>query len=150
MGCKSRDSCKNLHKKFAILPLKSQFILSLLLFVVNNKDLFMTNPENHNICTTHGNHLHLPLASLTIYQHVIHYSYTKIFNKPPLEIKNKKSQENPVNLRNIYRNSWIHVHFIYWTNSTVLGIHAYIKEIWLQVCWHLQTQFYFKIALIFI
>jgi hypothetical protein len=49
MGCNSRDSCSNLFKKLEILPLKSQYIFSLLLFVVNNTDLFWTNSENHNM-----------------------------------------------------------------------------------------------------
>jgi hypothetical protein len=31
MGCRSRDSCRNLFKKLRILPLKSQYISSLLL-----------------------------------------------------------------------------------------------------------------------
>ena len=64
----------------------------------------MTNPENHDICTTQSNTLHLPLASLTIYQQAVHYSDIKLFSKPPLEIK-KKLQENPINLSNNYRNS---------------------------------------------
>jgi hypothetical protein len=33
-GCKSRDSCRQLFKKIQILPLPSQYILTLLLFVV--------------------------------------------------------------------------------------------------------------------
>jgi hypothetical protein len=47
MGCRSRDSCRNLFKELKILPLKSQYKFSLLLFVVNNKNHFMANLENH-------------------------------------------------------------------------------------------------------
>jgi hypothetical protein len=36
-GCSSRDSCRNLFKKLKILPLQSQHILSILLFVVKTK-----------------------------------------------------------------------------------------------------------------
>jgi hypothetical protein len=38
-GCKSRDSCRDLFKNLKILPLQSQYILSLLLFVVDNKNI---------------------------------------------------------------------------------------------------------------
>jgi hypothetical protein len=39
-GCGNRLSCRSLFKKFQILPLKSQYMLSLLMFVVQNKTLF--------------------------------------------------------------------------------------------------------------
>ena len=48
-GCGNRISCRNLFKKLQILPFKSQYMLSLLLFVVQNKNFFSTNTENHNI-----------------------------------------------------------------------------------------------------
>jgi len=69
-GCGNRASCRSLFKKFHILPLKSQYMLSLLLFVVKNKTLFLTNTENYNLDTRQKkkNNLHLPQANLTIYQ----------------------------------------------------------------------------------
>jgi hypothetical protein len=39
-GCGNRVSGRSLFKKFQILSLKSQFMLSLLMFVVQNKTLF--------------------------------------------------------------------------------------------------------------
>jgi hypothetical protein len=36
-GRRSRDSCRDLFMNLKIVPLQSQYILSLLLFVVNNK-----------------------------------------------------------------------------------------------------------------
>jgi hypothetical protein len=66
MGCKIRDSCHNLFKKLRSLPLKSQYISSLLLFVVNNKDQFIANLENYNINTRQSTNLHLPQANLAI------------------------------------------------------------------------------------
>jgi hypothetical protein len=38
--CGNRVSGRSLFKKFQILPLKSQYMLSLLMFVVQNKTLF--------------------------------------------------------------------------------------------------------------
>jgi len=38
--CGNRISCRNLFKKLQILPLISQYMLSLLMFVVQNKIFF--------------------------------------------------------------------------------------------------------------
>ena len=81
-------SCRSLFKKLQILPLTSQYMLSLLMFVVQNKNLFLTNNENHNLDTRQRNNLYLPQANLTIYQKDAYYSGIKIFNNLPLKIKN--------------------------------------------------------------
>ena len=47
MGYKSRVSCRNLLRKLEILPFASQYIPLLMLFVVQNKNLFTLNSENH-------------------------------------------------------------------------------------------------------
>jgi len=62
-------------------------MLSLLLFVVQNKNFFLTNNENHNIDTSQRNNLYLPQANLAIYQKGAYYLGIKIFNNLPLEIK---------------------------------------------------------------
>ena len=85
-GCRNRVSCRGLFKKFQILPLKSQYMLSLLLFVVQNRTLFLTNIENYNLDTRQRNNLYLPQANLTIYQKGAYYSGIKIFNNSPSEI----------------------------------------------------------------
>jgi len=84
-GCGNGVWCKNLFKKLQILPLTSQYMLTLLMFVVKKKCLM--NNENHNIDTRQRNSLYLPQANLTIYQKWAYYSGTKIFNNLPLEIK---------------------------------------------------------------
>jgi hypothetical protein len=38
-GCESSASCRNLFKKLQILPLTSQYLLSLLMLVIQNKSL---------------------------------------------------------------------------------------------------------------
>jgi hypothetical protein len=85
---KKRESCRTFFNKLKILPLTAQYILSLLLFMANNRNLFITNSEIHDIQTRQGNNLHLPMTNLTICQHGVYYSSIKIFNKLPLEIKN--------------------------------------------------------------
>jgi hypothetical protein len=47
MGWRSRTSCRNLFSKLKMLPLASQYIFSLMLFVVKNKDLFISNSEKN-------------------------------------------------------------------------------------------------------
>jgi hypothetical protein len=78
-GCGNRVLCRNLFKKLQILPLTSQYMLSLLMFVVQNKNLFLTNNENHNLETRQRNNLYLPQANLTIYQKGAYHSGIKNF-----------------------------------------------------------------------
>jgi len=59
-GCGNRVSCRNLFKKVQILSLTSQYMLPLLMFVVQNKNLFLTNNENQNLDTRQRNNLYLP------------------------------------------------------------------------------------------
>jgi len=87
-GCGKRVLCRNLCKKLQILPLTSQYILSLLMFIVQNKNFFLTNNENLNLDTKQRNNLYLPQASLTIYRKGAYYLRIKIFNNLLLEIKN--------------------------------------------------------------
>ena len=49
MGSRSRDSCRELIKHLRILPLQSQYIFSLLIFIADNKNLFHVNSEIHSI-----------------------------------------------------------------------------------------------------
>jgi len=46
--CKCRVLCRNLFRRLEILPLVSQYILSFMLLVVKNKNVFILNSENHN------------------------------------------------------------------------------------------------------
>jgi hypothetical protein len=82
-----RDSCRKRFKKLEILPLHSQYIFSLLIFVTNNKHLFTTNYQIHNIHTRLKTNLHLPIANLTKFQKRVYYSGIKIFNNLPHNIK---------------------------------------------------------------
>ena len=70
-----------------ILPLYSQYILSLLMYVVNNKHLFTKNLEVHNHNTRSANNFHLPITNLTKYQKGAHYAGIKIFNHLPTHTK---------------------------------------------------------------
>jgi len=94
-GCGNKVSCRNLFKKLQILPLTSQYMLSILMFVIQNRNLFLTNNENHNLDTRQSNILYRPQANLTIYQKGAYYSGIKFLNNLPLEIKNVAANPPP-------------------------------------------------------
>jgi len=84
----TRDTCRPLFNQLRILPVPSQYSYSLLLFVANNKKLFLLNSQIHDINTRHNNNLHLPLTGLTLVQKGVAYSGCKIYNHLPPQIKN--------------------------------------------------------------
>jgi len=86
-NCGIRDSCQGWFKKLQILPLYSQYIYSLLMFVVKNRDLFKLNSDIHKISTRYSNDLHLPSAQLKLFQKRVFYSGIKTYNHLPLTIK---------------------------------------------------------------
>jgi hypothetical protein len=86
-GRGNRESCRNLFKALNILPLMSQYILSLITFVPNNREEHFANSEIHNINPRHTSNLHLTRAHLNIYQKGVYYSGVKIFNSLLQDIK---------------------------------------------------------------
>jgi len=86
-------------------------MLPLLMFVVQNKNLFLTNNENHNIDTRQRNNLYLPQAKLTIYQKGAHYSGIKIFNNLTLEIKIAAGNQKKFKIA--LKKMFIHLFFLY-------------------------------------
>jgi hypothetical protein len=79
-----RDSCHQLYKQLQILSLPSQYILSLLIIVNKNRDLFQSNSEIHDVIRYNYN---LPSTNLTLVQNRVLYSGSKIYNHLPLNIK---------------------------------------------------------------
>ena len=94
MNARNRDSCHQLFKNLKILPLKSQYIFSLLLFVAKNRDLYESNSEIHNIYTRFSSDLHTPTANLTTFQKGPYYFGIKVFNHLPTSIKNTSHDIN--------------------------------------------------------
>jgi hypothetical protein len=72
-----RDSCRDLLKKLQILPFYSQYIYSLLMFVVKNRNLFKLNSDIHGFSTRYDNNFHLPSANLKLFQKGVFYSGIK-------------------------------------------------------------------------
>jgi hypothetical protein len=67
-------------------------VLSLLLFMVRNKDLYTANQDIHNINTRSNIKLHPPVCNLTIFQKAAYFSGVKLFNHLPLKIKSLSNE----------------------------------------------------------
>jgi hypothetical protein len=96
MGIRVRESCRKYFRKLKILPLKSQYSLSL--FVINNRHHFETNSEFHNVNTRIKYNLHHPLSHLSIFQKGVYYTGIKVFNNLPLTIKDLSHNIKEFNL----------------------------------------------------
>jgi hypothetical protein len=93
MGCRSRESCRKLFFDLEILPLPSQYSLSLLLFMIRNKNQFQVNSEIHQINTRQHANLHQPSVNVIKYQKGVHCIGVKVFNTLPFYIK--AESDNP-------------------------------------------------------
>jgi hypothetical protein len=87
MGYGYRESYRELFKELKVLPFSSQNIFYLLLFVVNNKDYFVSNAVYNNISISQRSDLHLPQVTLAMHQKGVYYSGIKIFNGLPKTMK---------------------------------------------------------------
>jgi len=70
-----------------ILPLYSQYIFSISIFVIKSQHIFYTNNEIHSIHTRFKTNLHPHTANLTKFQKGVYYSAIQIFNNLPHNIK---------------------------------------------------------------
>ena len=77
---RSRDSCRNTFKTMKILPFYSQYIFSILIYIINNRHLFITNQEVHNVNIRSNLKFHVPGSNLTKFQNGVYYSGIKLFN----------------------------------------------------------------------
>ena len=84
---RKRDSCRQLFKTLQILTARSQYIFSLLVFVVKHKELFLSNSEIRNINTRHNHNVQYCRTNLTLVQKGVFYSGCKVFNHLPENIK---------------------------------------------------------------
>jgi len=82
-----KDSCRCTFKKLGILPLYSQYLYSLLLFVAKNREMFQSNSDVNSVGTRYKNDLHLPPARLKLYRQGTFYSGIKAYNHLPNNIK---------------------------------------------------------------
>jgi hypothetical protein len=82
-----RDSCRQRFKNRGILPFYSQYIFSLMLSVVRNTHLYITNQDTHGVNTRHNTDFHFPTVRLTAFKEGAYFIVMKIFNHLPTNIK---------------------------------------------------------------
>ena len=88
MNARNINSYHHSFKKLEVLPLKSLYIFSLLLFIAKNRGLYESNSEIHNINTRFNLDLHTLTVNLTTFQKGPFYFGIKVFNHLPSNIKN--------------------------------------------------------------
>jgi len=110
MGCKSNQSCRELFTKLRILPLPSQYILSLLMFLNKNKDQFTANSQIYHYVTRQQSDFHQPIANQAKYQKKIGYMGVKVFDRLPINIKKEfdNSKKFRHSLKNFLREKSFH------------------------------------------
>jgi hypothetical protein len=116
MGCGYRESSRDLFKQLNILPLKSQYIFSLLRFVVKNRAVFLAIKECHKINTRQAVNLHLCQVNLTTYRNGVYYSGVKIFNGLPT--KPKEISDNPKKFKSMLK-EFLYSHSTQWRNFVI-------------------------------
>jgi len=109
MGCRNTESCKKLFLNLKILPLPSQYILSLLLFVIRNKNQFPVNSTIHHFDTRQHANFHQPSVNVTKFQKGVSNLGTKVFNMLPSYIKIESDNPKKFKLvlqKFLYKNSF--------------------------------------------
>ena len=87
-GSRPGTSCKPLFQCLGIMTVASQYILSLMNFVLQNKERFTPNIEIHNFNTRNKLKFHNPVSSLTLYQKGVYNMSIRTFNKLSEHITN--------------------------------------------------------------
>jgi hypothetical protein len=87
MGQGSTVSCRPFFKQLEMSPLKSQYIYSILLFVIKHKKYCTSNFTRHNIQTRQCDHFYFPSSPLTVFQNGVYCTGVKVFSNLPLELK---------------------------------------------------------------
>jgi hypothetical protein len=78
--CRNRHSCRDFFKNLKIRPPHSQYILSLLLFVVNNTNKFKLNSDIHHINTKQQCNFHQLSSSLSLFQKGVCSNGIRVFS----------------------------------------------------------------------
>jgi hypothetical protein len=95
---KPKESRRKIFKMMGIMTLYSQYIYSLLLFIINNKNLFFINGEIHKYKTRVYKDIHMPAVNLTKYKKRPYITGIKVFNCLPQSIKLLVNEEKSFKL----------------------------------------------------
>jgi len=118
MGTRLKDSCREYFKTLQILPLASQYILSIALFMIQNKDLFKMNSEKHKFNTR----VTLIFSSQWLTQRYVRKGLLlqhQVFNNLPLEIR--RLSDNVEQVKKLWANFYYNNLFICVMNILVIN-----------------------------
>ena len=87
IGARPEDSCREYVTTLQILPLVSQYILSIVLFMTHNKDLLNMDSEIHSFSTRGNTNFFQPMTNLKMCQKGPCHSGFKVYNNLPLEVR---------------------------------------------------------------
>jgi hypothetical protein len=96
------DSSRKLFINLEILPLPSQYIFSLIMFMIRNRTQFLVNSEIHHINTRQHTNFHQPSVHVAKYQNVLYYLGVKVFNLLLFDIKTE--------FNNLKKFKWFYKH----------------------------------------
>jgi hypothetical protein len=88
-----RDSCGAMFKELKILPLFSQYIYSVLIYLAGNIQLYTMNKVVHNYNTRNSSNFEVPNANLTKYQKGVYCMGIKLYNQLQIDIKNSVNNQ---------------------------------------------------------
>lgn len=90
-----RASCEPYFREYKIMTVPSLYVLSLVMFVRKNPDLFLTNADSYatgvNVTTRTRSALRVPEHSTTFFQRGTQYRAVKAFQALPDELRNTKN-----------------------------------------------------------
>ena len=108
-GAEPRVSCGSLFRILEILAVPCQYILSLLLFILDNPNNFQTGLQIRGLHTRSKIQRFIPIANLTSVEKENTYSGIKVYNSLPsnsLNLKNDRKQ-----LKNELYRCLLYTHF---------------------------------------
>jgi hypothetical protein len=138
MGCGSNDSCRKLFFNLEILPLASQCVLSLRLFMINKN--LLVHSEVYHIDTRQHANFHQPSVNFTECQKKVYYIVVKVFNKLATYIKIESDNPKKFKLglqKFLYENSFYSLDE-YFELQKKLNIFTYDLDQYLKV-YHMKS-----------
>jgi hypothetical protein len=70
-----------------ILPLRSQYIYSLMMFLIKNREIFNTNSDCYEIDTRQNMNIHMYQVNLAKYGNGVYLMAVRIYNELPNKLK---------------------------------------------------------------
>jgi hypothetical protein len=86
-GCGCTDSCREQFREMKILPLRSQYIYSLMMFVIKNREIFCTNKDCCEINIRHNMNIHMNQVNLAKYGNGVYHVAVRIYSGLPNKLK---------------------------------------------------------------